>query len=102
MQQTRVGSLPLANYTYILYSHVTWPRGTGIYGKGFDLIRRLAKPVSINAPTKRIRLLHWIRVRFRINSAAVMQECITSWTNEVCWQGYAYALKGVAELISEH
>ena len=27
-------------------SHVTWPRGIGIYGKGFDLFRRLAKPVS--------------------------------------------------------
>ena len=27
-------------------SHVTWPRGTGIYGKGFNLFRRLGKPVS--------------------------------------------------------
>ena len=27
-------------------SHVTWPRGTGIYGKGQNLFRRLTKLVS--------------------------------------------------------
>ena len=27
-------------------SHVTWLRGTRIYGKGQNLFRRLAKPVS--------------------------------------------------------
>ena len=46
-------------------SHVTWPRGTGIYGKGFDLFRGLGKPVSY----KQIRLLHWMQVRCRVNGA---------------------------------
>ena len=32
----------------------------------------------------------------------ITTKCITSWMNEVCWQGYAYALKSAPELISEH
>ena len=32
----------------------------------------------------------------------ITTKCITSWTNELCWQGYAYALKSAPELISEH
>ena len=47
-------------------------------------------PQSISPPPK----IHSVLTLFGIIT--------TSWMNEVCWQGYAYALKSAPELISEH